>query len=173
MINALNFVVKGVIVLVKVLLIVLWNTLTFWLPKGLFKNPKAQDLNAELVLITGAGSGLGRSLAITFAKLGSSLVLWDINEESVRAVADEVASYGAHAYPYLCDCSNREAVFRMAEKVKKEVGNISVIVNNAGIVAGKSIMEIDPTKFEKVLTVNTIAHYWVCVYVDRLVINNL
>lgn len=163
MINAFYVALKGVIVLVKVILIVLWSALTFWFPSGWFKAPKAQDLNAELVLITGAGSGLGRSLAITFAKLGSSLVLWDINEESVRAVADEVANYGSHAYPYLCDCSDREAVFRIAEKVKKEVGNISVIVNNAGIVAGKSVMEIDPVKFEKVLTVNTLAHYWVCV----------
>ena len=150
---------KAAFTFFKLLWIVFRKVITIFLPQWLFGTKG--DFQAELVLVTGAGKGLGRSLAVTFAKLGSSLVLWDIDEESVRAVADEVATYGAHAYPYLCDCADREAVFRMAEKVKKEVGNISVIVNNAGIVTGKSVMEIDPSKFEKVLTVNTIAHFWV------------
>ena len=156
---ALDMILKAVFTFIKLLCIVLRKVVTIFLPQWLLGTKG--DLQAELVLVTGAGKGLGRSLAITFAKMGSSLVLWDIDEESVRAVADEVATYGAHAYPYLCDCADREAVFRMAEKVKKEVGNISVIVNNAGIVTGKSVMEIDPSKFEKVLKVNTFAHFWV------------
>ena len=153
---------KAVFTFLKLLWIVLRKVVSIFLPQWLFGTKG--DLQAELVLVTGAGKGLGRSLAITFAKMGSSLVLWDVDEESVRAVADEVATHGAHAYPYLCDCADREAVFRMAEKVKKEVGNISVIVNNAGIVTGKSVMEIDPSKFEKVIKVNTIAHFWVSMF---------
>lgn len=150
---------KAVFTLLKLLWIVIKRIAAIFLPRWLLGG--RANLQAELVLVTGAGKGLGRSLAIAFAKLGSSLVLWDIDEESVRAVADEVATYGAHAYPYLCDCADREAVFRMAEKVKKEVGNISVIVNNAGMVTGKSVMEIDPSKFEQVLKLNTTAHFWV------------
>lgn len=162
-----DMIFKAVLTFLKILWIIIRKGIAIFLPQWLFGGEV--NLQAELVLVTGAGKGLGRSLAIAFAKQGSSLVLWDVDEESVRAVADEVATHGGHAYPYLCDCEDRESVFRIAEKVKKEVGNISVIVNNAGIVTGKGVMEIDPSIFEKVLKINTVAHFWVSKFIVNIV----
>lgn len=81
--------------------------------------PKPQkNVAGEIVLITGAGSGLGRLLALQFARLGSVLVLWDVNkeanEETLR-IAQEAGATRAHAYT--CDCSQKEEVYRVADQV--------------------------------------------------------
>lgn len=74
----------------------------------------------ETVLITGAGSGLGRLLALEFAKLGSRLVLWDINQEGLKETARLVMEqYKARANIYVCDCSDRTEVYRVADQVRK------------------------------------------------------
>uniref|UniRef100_A0A8C3WIJ8 Short chain dehydrogenase/reductase family 16C member 5 n=1 Tax=Catagonus wagneri TaxID=51154 RepID=A0A8C3WIJ8_9CETA len=74
----------------------------------------------EIVLITGAGSGLGRLLALRFAHLGSVLVLWDISQEGneeTRKMAQEAGAAGAYAYT--CDCSRKEDVYRVADQTYK------------------------------------------------------
>lgn len=89
------------------------------------------------------------------------MVLWDINEENVRAVAEEIRAMGNDVYPYVCDCSKREEVYRLAAQVREEVGDVAILVNNAGIVAGKKLTESDDSDVQRVFEVNTLAHYWV------------
>lgn len=77
-----------------------------------------KNVAGEVVLITGAGSGLGRLLALQFARLGSVLVLWDVNKETneeTRQIAQEAGATRVHAYT--CDCSQREEVYRVADEV--------------------------------------------------------
>ena len=84
----------------------------------LFVRPRRKNVTGEVVLITGAGSGIGRLIAVEFAKLGASLVLWDINEEGNRETARLAKEKGAakvQAYP--CDCSDRAVVYRVADQV--------------------------------------------------------
>ncbi|NP_001182297.1 epidermal retinol dehydrogenase 2 isoform X1 [Sus scrofa] len=115
----------------------------------------------EIVLITGAGSGLGRLLALKFARLGSVLVLWDINQERNEETRKMVQEAGvAGAYAYTCDCSQREDVYRVASQVKKEVGDVSILINNAGIVTGRKFLDCPDELMEKSLDVNFKAHLW-------------
>lgn len=77
-----------------------------------------KNVAGEIVLITGAGSGLGRLLALRFARLGSVLVLWDINKEGNEETCRMVREAGAtRVYAYTCDCSQRENIYRVAEQV--------------------------------------------------------
>ena len=52
-------------------------------------------------------------------------MLWDINEEGVHAVADEIREMGNEVFPYVCDCSKKEEVYRVAAQVKEEVGDVA------------------------------------------------
>ena len=119
------------------------------------------DFNSEIALVTGAGHGLGKQLAFRLAECGAKVVLWDINEENVRSVCDELNAQGQEAFAYRVDCSNREEIYAAADTVRKEVGNVSILVNNAGVVSGKGVLELSDSQIELTTKVNYLAHVWV------------
>ncbi|NWW24286.1 RDHE2 dehydrogenase, partial [Falcunculus frontatus] len=122
---------------------------------------RKKNVSGEIVLITGAGSGIGRLLAIKFASLGATLVLWDINQEGLNYTVRLAKENGAgRVHSYICDCSKNQDVYRVADQVKKEVGDVSILINNAGIVIGKRFLDSPDALVEKTMDVNTIAHFW-------------
>ncbi|KAG5850253.1 hypothetical protein ANANG_G00080270 [Anguilla anguilla] len=115
----------------------------------------------EIVLITGAGSGIGRLMALEFSTMGVTLVLWDINQEGNKETARLAKEKGAsEVYTYMCDCSKKTEVYRAADQVKREVGDVSILINNAGIVTGKKFMDAPDSLVEKTMEVNAMAHFW-------------
>uniref|UniRef100_A0A5F8GF72 Estradiol 17-beta-dehydrogenase 11 n=1 Tax=Monodelphis domestica TaxID=13616 RepID=A0A5F8GF72_MONDO len=80
---------------------------------------KRKSVSGEIVLITGAGHGIGRLTAYEFAKLKSKLVLWDINKHGIEETAAECRKLGARAHAYVVDCSNREEIYNYAKKTTK------------------------------------------------------
>ncbi|KAA0719007.1 Short-chain dehydrogenase/reductase family 16C member 6 [Triplophysa tibetana] len=127
----------------------------------LFIPPKMKDVSGEIVLITGAGSGIGRLMALEFASLDVSLVLWDINEDGLKETARQLKEKGAlTVYYYQCDCSDRAVVYKVADQVKNEIGDVTILINNAGIVSGKKFMETPDALIEKTLRVNAMSHFW-------------
>ncbi|XP_015268606.1 PREDICTED: 17-beta-hydroxysteroid dehydrogenase 13-like isoform X2 [Gekko japonicus] len=90
----------------------------------LFIPVKRKSVSGEIVLITGAGHGLGRLTSYEFAKRQSKLVLWDIN------------------------------------KVKRDIGDVSILVNNAGVVAAADLLSTQDKQIQKTFEVNILAHHW-------------
>ncbi|XP_037595646.1 short-chain dehydrogenase/reductase family 16C member 6-like isoform X1 [Cebus imitator] len=125
--------------------------------------PKTKkNVAGEIVLIAGAGSGLGRQLATHFAGLGAILVLWDINQEdNVETCRLAKEKGGEEVFPCKCDCRNRQEVCRVADQVRKEVGDVTILINNASIVTGKLFFNIPDHMVEKSFLVNAIFHFWV------------
>ncbi|NXA54094.1 RDHE2 dehydrogenase, partial [Nothocercus julius] len=122
---------------------------------------RKKSVAGEIVLITGAGSGIGRLLSIKFARLGATLVLWDINQEGLKETSRLAKENGAvRVQSYICDCSKRQEVNRVADQVKKEVGDVSILINNAGIVTGKRFIDCPDSLVEKTMEVNIMAHFW-------------
>ncbi|NXB32834.1 RDHE2 dehydrogenase, partial [Eulacestoma nigropectus] len=122
---------------------------------------RKKNVSGEIVLITGGGSGIGRLLAVKFASLGATLVLWDINQEGLNYTVRLAKENGAgRVHSYICDCSKKQDVYRVADQVKKEVGDVSILINNAGIVIGKKFLDSPDSLLEKTMEVNTMAHFW-------------
>ncbi|KAL4842885.1 hypothetical protein H8958_021312 [Nasalis larvatus] len=145
--------------------IVLGKFLYYFLESLVYKIiPKTKkNVAGEIVLITGAGSGLGRQLAIHFARLGAILVLWDINQEGNTETCRLAKENGGEkVFPYTCDCSNRQEVYRVADQVRKEAGDVTILINNAGIVTGNFFLDIPDHMVEKSFLVNVISHFWTC-----------
>ncbi|XP_061110967.1 epidermal retinol dehydrogenase 2-like isoform X1 [Conger conger] len=140
----------------------------------IFVGPRRKNVTGEVVLITGAGSGIGRLIALEFAGLGVSLVLWDINQEGNRETARLAKEKGASwAQAYLCDCSDKAEVYRVADQVKRDIGDVSILINNAGIVTGRRFMDAPDSLIEKTMGVNAMSHFWtVKAFLPAMMANN-
>jgi len=126
------------------------------LPGSLF----AKDVKGQRVLITGAGSGLGQLMAQQFADLGCIVVLWDVNEKGLKETLELCKQRDAKAYSYTLDLCNRDKVYEVADKVKREVGDIDILINNAGIVTGKNLLNCPDNLIVKTMDVNALCHFW-------------
>ena len=126
--------------------------------------PRPPDLSADVCLVTGAAQGLGRHLALQLAaECGATLVLWDVDEEKVRAVETEIRASGGAAHAYVVDCAEREEVYRAADRVREEVGDVAVLVNNAGVPGYRGGFvngELGDETILRTFSVNALAHFW-------------
>jgi NAD(P)-dependent dehydrogenase (short-subunit alcohol dehydrogenase family) len=90
-------------------------------------------LQNHIATVTGAGSGIGRAIALGYAREGAQIVVLDINGEAAAETAQQIKAEGFKAQAFTLDVTKREDCFAMAKKVAAEVGAISILVNNAGI----------------------------------------
>lgn len=118
------------------------------------------DLAGKRVLITGAASGIGRLTAAKIAASGAHVILWDLNREALEAFGRELEKRGERATTYRCDVSDRSEVYATARRVLDECGGVDVLVNNAGVVSGRPLLEISDEHIERTFAVNTLALFW-------------
>ena len=94
---------------------------------------KKETFLERIVVITGGGSGIGRCLALGMGKLGAKVVIWDIDLTKAETVQAQIVNDGGEAYVYRCDIADRYQVYLMADMVRKDVGEPSILINCAGI----------------------------------------
>ncbi|MFE6094401.1 SDR family oxidoreductase [Streptomyces massasporeus] len=115
----------------------------------------AERFGGQLVLVTGAGSGIGRATALAFAEAGARVVAVDRNAEAAARTAESSRLLGApDAWAETADVSDEEAMEKLADKVTTEYGVVDVLVNNAGIGLSGSFFDTTPEDWKKVLDVN-------------------
>ncbi|MGW0473407.1 SDR family oxidoreductase [Streptomyces coeruleorubidus] len=115
----------------------------------------AERFGEQLVLVTGAGSGIGRATALAFAQAGARVVAVDRNAEAAARTAQSSRLAGApEAWAETVDVSDERAMEKLAETVTTEYGVVDVLVNNAGIGLSGSFFDTTPEDWKKVLDVN-------------------
>lgn len=118
-----------------------------------------RDMQGETVLITGAGGGLGSLMARNFAKRGCKLVLWDI-ADLTPLVEELQKEYNTTAFQFKVDLRSKESIYKTATEVQKVAGDVDILINNAGIVSGKSLLECTDQQIEMTFQVNSLALFW-------------
>ncbi|MHA2392463.1 MAG: SDR family NAD(P)-dependent oxidoreductase [Promethearchaeota archaeon] len=114
-----------------------------------------RDLEGKVALITGAGSGFGREMAIAFASKGANLVLNDINLEGIKETREIVLeSYDSDILLVEADISDEEQVKSMSKTVFQKFDNVFLLVNNAGIRGGSSSLKTKTKDYNRVMDVN-------------------
>ena len=119
-------------------------------------------LEGKVALVTGASQGLGRALALAYAKEGASLVLNSRSEEGVRPVAEEAENLGAEVLAFAADVSEGAAVEGMVGAAVERFGRVDVLVNNAGLLGPRVRIEDYPEEeWRRVIDANLTGPYLV------------
>ncbi|GAB3559675.1 NAD(P)-dependent dehydrogenase (short-subunit alcohol dehydrogenase family)/pimeloyl-ACP methyl ester carboxylesterase [Actinopolyspora lacussalsi] len=108
----------------------------------------------RLVVVTGAGSGIGRATAHAFAAEGAEIVAADVDEAAARLTAARLREQGAVAAGYGVDVATGSSVRELAERVREEHGVADIVINNAGIGMSGSFMDTTEADWQRVLDVN-------------------
>lgn len=112
-------------------------------------------LKNKIALITGAGRGIGRAIAIALAKEGAEVVInYNGSEERAKEVKQTIEENGGKASIYKCNVSDFVACEAMIKDIVKEYGHLDILVNNAGITKDGLIMKMKEEDFDSVLNVN-------------------
>jgi len=121
----------------------------------------AQSLTGKKAIITGAGKGIGRAVAIALAKEGVHLGLIARTESDLQNVADEVKNDSISVSIATADVSSHQEVDQAIQHLKSELGTIDILINNAGMAKFGGFLELDVAEWERIIQVNLLGVYYV------------
>lgn len=108
-------------------------------------------LKDKIAVVTGAGSGIGKAIALQMAKEGADIIVVELNEKTGNDVARQIEGLGRRSLFIRADVSKEDDVIRMVNKSVKEFGRIDILVNNAAIILQKKMVETTLDEWEKIL----------------------
>lgn len=120
-----------------------------------------ESLKGKNALITGAGKGLGRAIAIALAQEGVNVGLVARTESELNKVADELTEWNVRTAIATADVSSIDEVNGAVEQIKSELGPIDILINNAGIGTFGSFLDLEPSQWEDVVKINLFGVYYV------------
>lgn len=129
------------------------------------------DLQGRAALVTGAGEGTGRAIALALAASGAAVLVNDINPDRADRVATEVSAAGGRAVPWQADVANRFQVGAMVEAARDHFGGLHILINAAGVDKTTSAVQTDEYDFRRILEVNLIGAFFCCQLAGRVMLD--
>ncbi len=114
----------------------------------------------QAVIVTGGARGLGRLIALDFAKQGANLSIADLREEDLKNTAKEIEAHGVECHTLIVDLSTRENCHKMIDEAQQRFGKIDILVNNAGVVWNADVVDMEDEWIQKTIDVNLMAPVW-------------
>ncbi|MET0946474.1 MAG: 3-ketoacyl-ACP reductase [Flavobacterium sp.] len=127
------------------------------------------DLKNKNALITGAGKGIGKAIALALAKEGVNVILVSRTQTDIDQLADEASNLGVKSLALAADVSDLNSINSAVEKALSKFKTIDILINSAGIASFGKFMELEPAAWEKIIQVNLMGTY----YTTRAVIPNM
>jgi meso-butanediol dehydrogenase/(S,S)-butanediol dehydrogenase/diacetyl reductase len=120
------------------------------------------SIQHKVALVTGAGQGIGRAIALRLASEGADIVVADLakSKDKAQGVAEEVRKLGRRSIVTSTDVSERGQVFEAVELAARELGDFDIMVNNAGIAQVQTIQDVTPLDFELIMRINVGGVLW-------------
>lgn len=112
------------------------------------------QLEGKVAVVTGSGSGIGRGIAVRFAREGAAVGVWDLNPEAAEETARIINEAGGKALAIGADCSDEAAIKDAADRTRAAFGPINVLVNNAGVAPFTPYMSIPHEDWDRVIAIN-------------------
>ena len=119
-----------------------------------------ESLAGKVALVTGAGKGIGRAVALALAQEGVQVGLLARSEEQLQAVAAKIKALGGKTTVVAADITDRAAVEAAAARIEQELGPIDILINNAGIGTFGKFLDFAPTEWERIIQVNLMGVYY-------------
>ena len=119
-----------------------------------------KSLSGMNVVITGGASGIGKEMALLFAKEKARVAILDVDRPKLRQVEKEIKGLKAKVFTYVCDVSDRKKIERTVKLLSKDLKSVDILVNNAGIAVGKTIADSTHEEIQKIIDVNLMGVIW-------------
>ena len=121
------------------------------------------SIAGKTALITGAASGIGKLMGELLLQKGlRTLVAWDVNEKLLNEVSVELTQKGFHVLPFVVDVMDTNAVMAAAGEVLNRTGHVDILINNAGIVVGKTFANHSHSDIDRTMSINSSALMHIC-----------
>jgi NAD(P)-dependent dehydrogenase (short-subunit alcohol dehydrogenase family) len=119
-------------------------------------------LKGKIAMVTGGGRGIGKAIALAFAREGADVVVTARTESEIEKVAEDINALGSRGVPMVADLGKKESLQTFVDRISAQFSNLDILVNNAGVGSGQNprlVAEYDDDFWEQTLSLNLTAPY--------------